>query len=215
MYFCMVRIITKEGKIIGICPAPNHGTNKQKSGEWCYYKSYNGGKLFSCLTSVFNILFSACWHADTNDESGTSISRPPLHAEDESIPPSCSSTRLATNVLIEFCEKIVGVLLADPNSFANAFLAVYLVSIESMEKIRELHETKRQRAERLHTELLRTVKSHENYGKFISVLKKEPVCAELLKIIPLSLSGKSGNIHVHVLYDVYTDSSFTKFLFFL
>ncbi len=109
-----------------------------------------------------------------------------MHAGDETIPPSSP-----TDVLKEFCVKIVNVFQADPNRFANAFLEVDLVFIETVEKIRELNETKREKAVRLHTELFRTVTSRENYDKFISVLKKEPVCAELLKIIPSSLSGKS------------------------
>ncbi len=128
-----------------------------------------------------------------------------MHAGDETIPPSSP-----TDVLKEFCEKIVNVFQADHSRFANAFLEVDLVFIETVEKIRELNETKRQKAERLHTELLRTVKSRENYDKFISVLKKEPVCAELLKIIPSSLSGKSEIpllcLHAWVTAHVHTES---------
>ncbi len=125
--------------------------------------------------------------ADTNDESETSRSRPLLN---EPVPTSCSP---ATCILKKFCQQIVSVFRTDPNGFTNAYLEVDLVSVVTMERIRELNETNRQKAERLHTELLLTVKSHKNYGEFISVLKKEHVCAELLENIPLSLPGQSGN----------------------
>ncbi len=122
---------------------------------------------------------------------------------DKPVPTSCSP---ATDVLKLFCEDIVGVFHADPNAFTNAFVGVGLVNSETMERNRELNETKRQKAERLHTEVLQTVKSHETYGKFISVLKAQQVCAELLKNIPLSLPGQSGNTSGTLAISVLSES---------
>ncbi len=101
-----------------------------------------------------------------------------LHDQDES---DSLSSHSPVIILKTKCTKFVDTFQTDPNNFANILFEQNLISTETLDKVREINETKREKAEKIHSNLLTTVKSAERYSTLISVLKKSKLmCEEFL-----------------------------------
>ncbi|XP_064384780.1 uncharacterized protein LOC135333688 [Halichondria panicea] len=86
------------------------------------------------------------------------------------------------SVLMSCSEKIVQSLSEDPKALALHFLSAGLITVSILEKTNEyVNETKREKATRLYTALLRVVKHHPHkYHEFVSTLRLNPLHTDLV-----------------------------------
>ena len=76
------------------------------------------------------------------------------------------------SVLVQCGEKIVGELTKEPKTLAVQLHANKFISDRTLAETIELEEIKHDKAARLHTAVLGTVRQHpQRYGEFISILE--------------------------------------------
>ena len=86
------------------------------------------------------------------------------------------------SVLVSCSEKIVQSLSEDPKALALHLLSAELITVSILEKTNELNETKRKKATRLYTALLRVINHHPHkYHEFVSTLKLNPLHTDLVR----------------------------------
>lgn len=108
--------------------------------------------------------------------------------------PSLSENNAGYNVLIQCGEKIIEELMKDPKTLAIQLHAKQFISDDTLEETNELNETSRNKARRLYTAILGTVKQHpQRYADFISILEKyRSLYKDLLEELDMAYPDKSN-----------------------
>ena len=114
----------------------------------------------------------------------------------------CDATEnnVAYNVLVHCGNKIVGEFTKEPTTLAVSLHAANFISDRTLEETNELNETKRNKATRLYTTILKNVAEHPHkYPAFISILQEKKVLYRHL-LEDLELTRKQLSMHSRLSY---------------
>ena len=102
---------------------------------------------------------------------------------------SPSGNNIGYNVLVQCGEKIVGELSKDPKALALQLHGEKFISLDILEQTNQINETTRDKARRLHVEVLGIVRYHpQRYREFVSILEgNRTLYSDLLKELKMSM----------------------------